>query len=1171
MEIYGDEFEICPYCGQVENADAEEAIHMQPGTLLHNRYIVGMAIGYGGFGVTYIGWDGKLEQKVAIKEYLPGEFSTRMPGQSQITVFNGDKKEQFTDGMSKFVEEARRLAKFQNEPGIVKVFDSFEENDTAYIVMEYLDGETLTSYLKREKTIPEDEAVAMLMPVMQSLQIVHEKGIMHRDIAPDNIFLTKDGDVKLIDFGASRFATTSHSRSLTVIIKPGYSPEEQYRSRGDQGPHTDVYALGATLYKMITGKTPPDAMERRAKYENQNKDILEEPHKLNKQISLNREIAILNAMNVRIEDRTPNVETFINELQADPPAKRIYGKIKKIDIYAWPLWLKILVPTLMAVVLTFGTLLATGVIKFESLFSETIVIPENVVVVPDVEGMYADEAIKLIEDGKLLATTDGNIESEYITAGKIVLQTPIGGSYMDINGSVLLTVSAGGRVEGPKDGIATVPYVVWNAKQDALDKLSVAGLGQVEIEEAHDEQVAFGAVISQSITAGEKVPEGTGIKLVISLGPSAIEMPDVVGKTITDAEQMLVSKGLVVSIEYVKDSNAKEHTVLKQSIKVGVSVKRGDIITLTVCSGKSTKEVANVVGKTEKDAEKILKEQGFKVNVLENYDSKVEKGKVISQTPSAGSSQIEGTMITIYVSKGKQPVKLNFDANGGKVGKDSTTVYYTATYGELPTPTREGYYFGGWFTAKTGGSMVDAKTTVSISKDHTLYARWSANGYTVEFDENGGTILIPVDANIVNGAKTIKYGEAYGTLPIGLRTGYSFLGWYTDITGGEKIEATTIMNRSCSHILYARWQANTYTVEFDAKGGFVSPNSKEVLYGAAYGSLPTPTKEGHNFKGWYTAGNQQVTHSTILSSSTMSPTTDTSFGLYAQWNVHTYTAAWNSASNCTITVTRVSSPYGNASSGVLSSGVTVYYGDVLEVTYKANTGYALSSKGYTSITVNGNVTSSMIYASATAQSYTYHVIYKSTNGTSLGSTTATFAYGTTNTIVPPAKTGYNTPASQNVTWDSVSDKNITFFYAPSSIAYTTKMGTISTSPKLTWSATIEYQNRTSNSVQIRVKWTDTLGAGSHDLYGHNFVATVGTVSTGSVAIVSAGTWKSAASSNRSATVTSNWITVPLSTAGQTNISMSIYYYKTNYNGTDMTENYGKDGMSTTWIINLPAY
>ena len=318
------------------------------------------------------------------------------------------------------------------------------------------------------------------MPVMESLQAVHDAGLLHRDIAPDNIFLTKSGEVKLIDFGASRYATTSHSRSLTVIIKPGYSPEEQYRSRGDQGPYTDVYAIAATLYKMMTGKTPPDAMERRAKYENQNKDILEEPHKINKKISVNRENAILNAMNVRIEDRTPDIATFIKDLNADPPVKRIYGKIKKIDIYSWPLWLKIFVPSLLTIILVFGALLLTGVIKFSN-FTEEIVIPDNIVTVPDVEGMYKDEALKQITDSKLLASTDGTVESEYIPAGKIILQTPVGGSYMDINGTVQLMISSGKGVASPENGISTVPYVIWDTKEDAVNKLKQAGLAEPEI------------------------------------------------------------------------------------------------------------------------------------------------------------------------------------------------------------------------------------------------------------------------------------------------------------------------------------------------------------------------------------------------------------------------------------------------------------------------------------------------------------------------------------------------------------------------------------------------------------------------------------------------------------------------------------------------------------------
>ena len=207
MELFDGNYDICPHCGYVINSKAEEAIHMDPGTLLHDRYIIGKVIGFGGFGVTYLAWDGKLEQKVAIKEYLPGEFSTRIPGESTVTVFSGDKSEQFRSGLEKFVDEAKRLAKFQNEEGIVKIFDSFEENMTAYIVMEYLDGMTLSEYLKEVGTISEEYAIQMLMPILKSLQIVHQDGLIHRDIAPDNIFITKKGECKLIDLVASRFDT----------------------------------------------------------------------------------------------------------------------------------------------------------------------------------------------------------------------------------------------------------------------------------------------------------------------------------------------------------------------------------------------------------------------------------------------------------------------------------------------------------------------------------------------------------------------------------------------------------------------------------------------------------------------------------------------------------------------------------------------------------------------------------------------------------------------------------------------------------------------------------------------------------------------------------------------------------------------------------------------------
>lgn len=657
MEQYDSEFGVCPFCGYVIGTPAEEATHLVPGTILHDRYLIGKALGYGGFGVTYIAWDSRLEQKVAIKEYLPSEFSTRMPGQSRVTIGSGDKSEQFHDGLDKFVDEARRLAKFSNEAGIVRIFDSFKANDTAYIVMEYLEGETLSDYLNENGVIDEDTAIDMLLPVMRSLETVHEAGLIHRDIAPDNIFITKTGEIKLIDFGAARYATTKHSRSLTVIIKQGYSPEEQYRSRGDQGPHTDVYSLGATLYKMITGTTPPDALERRAQFEGKGKDTLVEPHKLNKKISANTETAILNAMNVRIQDRTPDVKTFAEELLSEKPIKRRYGKIKKIDIYSWPLWAKIGIPALLAVVLTFGVLLLTGVINF-SKYTTKLVVPDNIVITPDLEGMDKNEAISIIEENSLLASTGGTIESEYIPAGTIIMQQPVGGSFIDKNGTVMLTISSGSGVIDVVDGVATVPYVIWDTEEDAVSKILQAGLASPHIEYAHDDNVSAGQVISTDPEAGTELPEGSVVKMVVSIGPEAFEMPDVTGNEEGSARNELESKGLVVSVSYENNSNVPEGHVISQSIDPGTNVYRGDEVLLIVSSGKPTIVVADVVGKARADAENELKTQGFKVAVLENYSDTVPAGYVISQSPAAGQSQIEGATITIYVSKGPQTVSV---------------------------------------------------------------------------------------------------------------------------------------------------------------------------------------------------------------------------------------------------------------------------------------------------------------------------------------------------------------------------------------------------------------------------------------------------------------------------------------------------------------------------------
>ena len=513
MNEYDEAFGLCPYCGYEFGTPAENSLHMQPGSMLFNRYIVGKVIGFGGFGVTYIAWDTTLKIRVAIKEYLPSEFATRAVGQTQVTIFSGNKTEQFHDGMLKFLDEAQRLMKFQNEQGIVHIYDSFEENNTAYIVMEYLDGETLTAYLERNGEIPVGEAIAMLTPIFTSLEHVHAVGIIHRDIAPDNIMITKDGQVKLIDFGAARYATTSHSRSLTVIIKAGYSPEEQYRSQGKQGTHTDVYALAAVLYRMVTGLTPPDAMERKAYLESRKKDSLVAPSK-NCKISKNQENAILNAMNIRIEDRTKTAKEFLEQLNSKTPVQRVIGKVKTIDIWSWPVWVKIVVPVGSAVMIALFVLLFTGKFKFAGNLITDFTIGEGMSRVPSVINYSTGIAQDMLDGAKLSSIISGREISDNVPVNMVLRQSPSAGEVAEEGSTVELYVSSAAELE-VEEGV--MPDVSYYTEQEALEALEAIGV-VVSVEEEFSSDVAEGLVIRADVGYGSPLAAGDKVTLYISKG-----------------------------------------------------------------------------------------------------------------------------------------------------------------------------------------------------------------------------------------------------------------------------------------------------------------------------------------------------------------------------------------------------------------------------------------------------------------------------------------------------------------------------------------------------------------------------------------------------------------------------------------------------------------------------
>lgn len=296
---------ICTLCGFDADKNHQIAPHGLPaGTILNGRYIIGRVLGQGGFGITYTARDHQTGQLMAVKEFFPDSMAIRTD-RTSVTPFQGERGENFTYGKSTFLQEAETMAQFIGNPNIVRVYSYFEENGTAYFAMEYVDGVSFLQHLKSHGgKISLEEALKYLYPVMDALSAVHEKGIIHRDVTPDNIYISKDGTVKLLDFGAARYSLGDMSHSLDVILKHGFAPREQYKRRGRQGPYTDVYSLGATLYYAITGIRPDDALER------VDEDTVALPSALGVEISKEQEAVLMKAMSVDPEDRFQTMAEF---------------------------------------------------------------------------------------------------------------------------------------------------------------------------------------------------------------------------------------------------------------------------------------------------------------------------------------------------------------------------------------------------------------------------------------------------------------------------------------------------------------------------------------------------------------------------------------------------------------------------------------------------------------------------------------------------------------------------------------------------------------------------------------------------------------------------------------------------------------------------------------------
>lgn len=654
MKEYDDRFEICPHCGYAFGTPPKQSYHIPPGSILQQRYIVGVALGFGGFGITYIGWDYVMSRKVAIKEYLPSEFATRMPTQLQVTVYSGEREEQYQEGLIKTMEEAKRLAKFESVPGIVQIYDCFEENGTSYIVMEFLEGMSLKQYIAEKGKMTPEQALPVVLQIAAAMEEVHKTGILHRDIAPDNIYVLNPEEpdalqVKLLDFGAARYATTKHSKSLSVIIKPGYAPEEQYRSRGDQGSWTDVYALAATLYKMLTGITPEDAMERSVK------DEVKRPSKMGIKLAKPTETALMNALNVKIQDRTQTMEEFSQELMAAEVKEREITKDKEA-VKSIPKWFLALAGVgILGVAIAIG-LMQSGLIKFQ-MNTGSSQLEKNMVRVPNVVNKDADVAETVLADEELGMSRDRMVYSIEIPENMVSYQEIKENTPVEKHTTVVVWIS-----KGEEKGI--IPAVKGMQRDEAEQLLKEAGFAKIIIEESMEPGV-YNSILSISEEQGANIGLSQEITITVCMNEEnqegdasqQVKVSDLSGMTLDEVKALLEDAGLQINVieEY---SDAPENMVIGQDTEADTEVNIGSYVTVRISKGPERIYMKSVKLETLDSARATIEGLGLKVGTItEQYDESTPAGKVISQSIEQDKEVKAGDTVDLVISKGKDPAK----------------------------------------------------------------------------------------------------------------------------------------------------------------------------------------------------------------------------------------------------------------------------------------------------------------------------------------------------------------------------------------------------------------------------------------------------------------------------------------------------------------------------------
>ena len=508
----------CAYCGLQQDKYRPIPRCLRPGMCLRDRYVLGRVLGEGSFGISYIAWDCLLDTVVAIKEYFPASLVSRHISEededTNVYIYEKRESQKYQESLKKYLGEAKSLSAYYDLDGIVSVRDFFYANNTAYIVMGYVDGISVKEYVEKNGPIEGEKFLRMLEPVIQSLAKVHQTGVLHRDISPDNMLLTRDEKLVLIDFGAARKENINMTRSMTVVFKRGFSPEEQYRTRGQQGAWTDVYALCATAYYALTGKAPDESIQRVLE-----DDMPSLTEMTDVDLPMRQKRAFMKGMTVDFHHRYQTMDELYQGLYQQGRDKKHLG--------AWLAG----AAALVCCVALLGTGAVYGLHKHSQAKKDAIQTeaPQQTALAEVTTTPYAADvqeyqmiSFKSMTKKKALKALAGqdtelSVQWKYryssrIKKGRIVTQSiPAKTRYRgETYSKIVLTISKGERK-------TEVPKLTGVSKERARTLLKERKLHWTwkEVEQEGTE----GIVASQSRTAGSKVPVGTTIVVTITRKP----------------------------------------------------------------------------------------------------------------------------------------------------------------------------------------------------------------------------------------------------------------------------------------------------------------------------------------------------------------------------------------------------------------------------------------------------------------------------------------------------------------------------------------------------------------------------------------------------------------------------------------------------------------------------